>query len=54
MTFVDIVRMMETGLHLKVNGMTQIAEMTQTMNRRQPSRYLESSEARRRPSHSDN
>jgi hypothetical protein len=53
-TFVIVVHMMESGLHLNVNGMSQIAEMTQTMNRRKPSRYLESSEARRRPSHSDN
>lgn len=52
-TFVEIVRMMESSLHLSVDGMTRIAEMTQTMNRRQPSRYLESSEARRRPSHID-
>jgi hypothetical protein len=48
--FADIVRMMELGLHLDVEGMVQIAEITQTMNRRQPSRYLESSEATRRPS----
>jgi len=53
-TFVKIVLMMESRLHLSVDGMTQIAEMTQTMNRRQPSRYLESSEATRRPSHVDN
>jgi len=52
-TFVNIVRMMEDGLHLSVEGMTQIAVMTQTMNRRQPSRYLESSEATRRPSQAD-
>ncbi len=53
-TFVRIVRMMEDGLHLNVDGMTQIAKMTQTMNRQKPSRYLESSEATRRPSHIDN
>ena len=52
--FVDVVRMMESGHHLRVDGLIQIAEITQTMNRRQPSRYLESSEATRRPSHFDN
>jgi hypothetical protein len=53
-TFAVIVRMMDSGLHLRADGMFQIAEMTQTMNRRKPSRYLESSEATRRPSHDDN
>ena len=48
--FAVIVRMMEDGFHLRVEGMTQIANMTEAMNRRQPSRYLESSEATRRPS----
>jgi LAGLIDADG endonuclease len=48
--FAVVVRMMESGLHLYADGMVQIAEIAQTMNRRQPSRYLESSEARRRPS----
>ena len=51
--FAVIVRMMEEGLHLSVDGMSQIANMTQAMNRRQPSRYLESSEAIRRPSRDD-
>ena len=51
--FAEIVRMMEQNLHRTVEGMDQIARITETMNRRQPSRYLESSEARRRPSHSD-
>jgi LAGLIDADG endonuclease len=52
-SFAVIVRMMEAGLHLSVDGMSQIANMTQAMNRRQPSRYLESSEATRRPSRVD-
>jgi len=52
-SFAVIVRMMEQGLHLSVEGMSQIANMTQAMNRRQPSRYLESSEATRRPSRVD-
>ncbi len=51
--FADVVSMMERGIHLRVGGMVRIAEITQTMNRRQPSRYLESSEARRRPSQGD-
>jgi hypothetical protein len=52
--FAGIIRMMDQGLHLSVEGMSRIAVMTQTMNRRQPSRYLESSEATRRPSRIDN
>ncbi len=51
--FVAVVRMMERGLHLDVEGMVRIARIAQTMNRRQPSRYLESSEAIRRPSRID-
>ncbi len=51
--FAVIVRMMEEGVHLSVDGLARIAEITQTMNRRQPSRYLESSEAIRQPSQFD-
>jgi hypothetical protein len=51
--FAYVIRMMESGLHLRADGMIQIAEITQTMNRRRPSRYLESSEARRRLSQND-
>jgi hypothetical protein len=50
MKFAAIVRMMEHQAHLTVCGINRIARITETMNRRQPSRYLESSEARRRPS----
>ena len=49
----DVVRVMERGIHLRVEGMVRIAEVTQAMNHRQPSRYLESSEAIRRPSQDD-
>ena len=37
--------------HLEEVGLRAIAEITQSMNRRSKSRYLESSEAIRRPSH---
>jgi LAGLIDADG endonuclease len=52
--FVTVVRMVNRRLHLDVEGTVHIAEIGQTMNRRQPSRYLESSEATRRPSRVDN
>ena len=48
--FAEIVRMMDQRLHLTVEGMVQIAKITETMNRRQPSRFLESSEAICQPS----
>jgi hypothetical protein len=41
------------GEHLQPGGMAQIAALTERMNRRQRSRYLESSEATRRPSRPD-
>jgi hypothetical protein len=47
--FARIVRMMGSGLHRSLEGMSQIATIVQTMNRRQPSRFLESSEATRQP-----
>jgi len=50
MKFAVIVRMMAQQLHLTAEGMSQIAQIAETMNRRQPSRYLESSEAIRQPS----
>ena len=37
--------------HLEEDGLREIASITQSMNRKQRSRYLESSEAIRRPSH---
>jgi hypothetical protein len=40
---------MEKGEHLTVSGLRRIAALTERMNRRQRSRYLESSEAIRQP-----
>jgi hypothetical protein len=45
--------MMQAGAHLTEAGLRDIAEITQLMNRRQRSRFLESSEAIRQPSRSD-
>jgi hypothetical protein len=39
--------------HLDPDGLAQVAALTERMNRRKRSRYLESSEATRRPSRSD-
>jgi hypothetical protein len=47
--FATIVRMMERGAHLELEGITRIARVVQTMNHRKPSRFLESSEAIRQP-----
>ena len=47
--FGAVVRMMRRRHHLSVEGLTEVAAIAQSMNRRQPSRYLESSEAIRRP-----
>jgi hypothetical protein len=52
--FRAILHMMEDGSrHLDVEGLRSIASIAETMNRRLPSRYLESSEAIRRPTHPD-
>ena len=45
--------MMEEGAHLTKAGLADIASITETMNRKQRSRFLESSEAIRQPSHLD-
>ena len=47
--FRAILAMMERRMHLSVEGLREIAEITQTMNHRKPSRFLESSEAIRQP-----
>jgi hypothetical protein len=44
-----VLRMMERRMHLSREGLCRIAEIQQTMNRRKPSRFLESSEAIRQP-----
>jgi LAGLIDADG DNA endonuclease family protein len=47
--FATALRLMEDGAHLEEEGLRRIAALTEQMNRRQRSRYLESSEAIRRP-----
>ncbi len=51
--FAGIVGMMEEGRHLTREGLRQIAILTETMNRKKRSRFLESSEAIRQPTHVD-
>jgi hypothetical protein len=47
--FAGVLRFMEEGRHLTEAGLRSIARVTEQMNRRQRSRYLESSEAIRQP-----
>jgi len=51
--FAAVLRMMEGGAHLSEDGLRCIASVTETMNRGQRSRFLESSEAIRQPALSD-
>jgi hypothetical protein len=51
--FGNIVSLMRQGIHLDVGGMARIAAIVETMNHRKRSRFLESSEAIRRPSLDD-
>jgi LAGLIDADG endonuclease len=51
--FAQVVRMMNEGRHLSDAGLRNIALISETMNRRKPSRFLESSEAIRQPSRRD-
>jgi hypothetical protein len=51
--FSQVLQMMQAGEHLTEAGLRRIAAQTERMNRRQRSRYLESSEAIRQPSRSD-
>ncbi len=48
-TFADIVRSMERGEHLVLEGLARIAKLTESMHRKARSRFLESSEAIRQP-----
>ena len=48
--FASVLQMMQDGRHLIEGGLRDIARITEQMNRRQRSRYLESSEAIRQPS----
>jgi LAGLIDADG DNA endonuclease family protein len=52
--FVQVLHLMQGGAHLTEAGLHDIAAITQQMNRKQRSRYLESSEAIRQPPRSDN
>jgi hypothetical protein len=47
--FCDVLLQMERGEHLSVSGLRSIAQVTEQMNRKGRSRFLESSEAKRRP-----
>ncbi len=47
--FAAVVRKMDAGAHLTEAGLRWVARETEQMNRRQRSRYLESSEAIRQP-----
>jgi LAGLIDADG endonuclease len=51
--FATVVRLMKQKVHLSVDGLRQIAAIAETMNRRQASQFLESSEAIRQPTRVD-
>ena len=51
--FAFVITLMSAGAHRTAAGLQRIAALTEQMNRRQRSRYLESSEAIRRPARSD-
>jgi LAGLIDADG endonuclease len=52
-SFCVVLTMMQAGGHLSQEGMTTIVRITETMNCRKRSRFLESSEAIRQPAHTD-
>jgi hypothetical protein len=47
--FAHVLHLMGEGAHLTTSGLADIARITEQMNRKQRSRYLESSEAIRQP-----
>ncbi|MCU1460854.1 MAG: homing endonuclease [Acidimicrobiales bacterium] len=47
--FAQVLQLMQAGAHLSDVGLRNIASITESMNRRQRSRFLESSEAIRQP-----
>jgi hypothetical protein len=49
--FAVVLRLMQEGRHLTDEGLRFIASITEQMNRRRRSRFLESSEAIRQPAH---
>ena len=53
LSFCQVIDSMQEGRHLEHGGLVEIARITETMNRKQQSRFLESSEAIRQPSPSD-
>jgi hypothetical protein len=52
-SFAEIVVMMSQGDHLRMEGLSRIAAIAETTNRRKPSRLAESSETIRQPTHLD-
>ena len=48
--FVEIMEMFDKGGHLKIEGISKIAQICQSMNRKKPSRFLASSETIRQTS----
>ena len=48
--FAHVLQLMQGGAHLREDGLRRIARVTEQMNRKQRSRFLESSEAIRQPS----
>ena len=50
--FASVLQLMQASAHLSEEGLRHIASITEEMNRRQRSRYLESSEAIRQPTRS--
>ena len=51
--FKEVLQMMDRRQHLSIDGLREIARLTEKMNHRKPSRFLESSEAIRQPPLSD-
>ena len=51
--FSSVLHLMQAGEHLHADGLRRIAGVTEQMNRRGRSQYLESSEAIRQPTHAD-
>jgi LAGLIDADG endonuclease len=52
-SFCTVIGLMLDGAHLREEGLAAIAGITETMNRKQRSRYLESSEAIRQPAQTE-
>jgi hypothetical protein len=48
-SFAEAVRLMDKGVHLRMEGLRQVAAIVSAINRRKPSQFMESSEAIRQP-----